>query len=236
MFAKVFASIFDSTINEQPPHVFKVWIALLTFAQDGDGIVDMTAKAIANRTELPVESVEDALRILSEPDPQSRCAEHEGRRILRIPGRAYGWQIVTFAHYRNMKRTEDRREYMRGYMRDQRAGGKPRVNSRKQSLGRLADTETETETEKKKTRLRGEWEPKQGTRDWAATRYPRVSFDAEVAKFRDWHIGKGSMWVDWDRSLMMWIRRAAEDLTPTTTPQRSKAPSQLVTSLMGNES
>jgi hypothetical protein len=147
VYAKVFTSIFDSTINQQPPHVFKVWIALLAFAQDQDGIVDMTPRAIANRTELPIDQVENALEILGAPDPMSRCQDHEGRRIIAIPGRPYGWQIVTFAHYRELKRSADRRDYMRGYMRERREGdgksgsvGKQPVNSGKEVLGRLADT------------------------------------------------------------------------------------------------
>lgn len=151
MYAKVFTSIFDSTINEQPPHVFKVWIALLAFAQDGDGIVDMTSKAIANRTELPLEVVEDAIGILSSPDPSSRCQDYEGRRIIPIPDRPYGWQIVTFKHYRDIKRASDRREYMRDYMRGRRRHSdepieppvstcKQPVSTSKQTLGVLADT------------------------------------------------------------------------------------------------
>lgn len=193
MFAKVFASIFDSTVNEQPPHVFKVWIALLAFAQDEDGIVDMTVRAIANRVELPIEQVDDAIRILSSPDPSSRCTDHEGRRIVPIPDRAYGWQIVTFAHYRALKRAEDRKEYMRAYMRERRAvqnGATDAVNSRKQPLVRLADTETETESHKEKKEnardLVESFVLEPTHREWAASNVASVDVDREIEAWRDY--------------------------------------------------
>ena len=116
MYGKIFAQIFESTVNELALHVRFVWIALLVIC-DQDGIVDATPDSIARRINLPVEQVREAIAELCKPDLLSRSPVEEGRRLLAIRD-SYGWQIVNYAHYRQMKRQEDRREYLRTYQRD----------------------------------------------------------------------------------------------------------------------
>ena len=108
MFAKVFNQIFDSSIAEnwQVRHVFT---DLLTLA-DLDGVVDMTAEAIARRTNTPLKVVSTSIKALEEPDPKSRSTDQQGRRIMRLDGhRDWGWQIVNYKHYRNLASEEQRR-------------------------------------------------------------------------------------------------------------------------------
>jgi hypothetical protein len=99
MFAKIFASIFDSSIAEdwQTRVVFQDMLVLA----DKNGILDMTPASIARRTNIPLEMVTDAIPKLEAPDPSSRTEANEGRRIVRLDAhRAWGWQIVNFIKYR----------------------------------------------------------------------------------------------------------------------------------------
>lgn len=172
MYAKIFQSIYDGTLVED-------WRALITFEQllilsDADGIVDMTAHAIARRTGIPIEHIEAGLRFLEQPDPRSRTATAEGRRLIRLDeSRDWGWQIVNHQTYRDMRTADDRREYMRKYMKDYRnQDKKPQQNQSsckqeslpeltvsegKPALGQLANTytDTNTDTDTKETTLSG---------------------------------------------------------------------------------
>ncbi len=98
-FAKVFRQIFDSSIAEDP-YVRHMFMDLLILA-DPDGVVDMTAGAIASRTRLPKEDVVRWLEALEAPDPESRTPDEDGRRIVRLdPNRCWGWRIVNYRRYR----------------------------------------------------------------------------------------------------------------------------------------
>jgi len=120
MYAKIFEQIYDSSIaeNYQIRHIF---MDLLVLA-DKTGAVDMTAEAIARRINVPLRNVRKAMLTLQAPDPQSRSHEADGRRIVLIdPDRDWGWQIVNYKQYDEMRNEDARREYMRHYMRARRA-------------------------------------------------------------------------------------------------------------------
>ena len=116
MYAKVFAQMFDGTLCTKGP-----WQALVTFQQmlilaDQEGNVDMTAAAISRRTTIPLDIIEIGIDVLLLPDPESRTPAAEGRRLLPLrQGVPWGWLIVNYKEYRNLKREEDRREYHRAY-------------------------------------------------------------------------------------------------------------------------
>lgn len=114
MYGKVFSSMYDGTLATKGP-----WQALVTFQQmivlaDKDGVVDMTAHAISRRTSIPLEIIEAGIVELALPDPESRSAVEDGRRIVLLEGhRTWGWQIVNYAKYAALRSAEERREYMR---------------------------------------------------------------------------------------------------------------------------
>ena len=122
MYAKVFSQIYDGTLCTRGP-----WQALVTFQQmlvlaDLEGNVDMTAGAISRRTTIPLDIIEMGISSLVLPDPESRTPTEEGRRIVRLAeGRSWGWRIVNYAQYRDLKKEEDRREYHREYWRKHRS-------------------------------------------------------------------------------------------------------------------
>ena len=120
MFVKVFTSILDSTLAEDylTRHVFEDLLKLA----DRDGNVDMTAAAIARRTAVPIEIVTRAIEKLSQPDPESRSTDEDGRRLLPLDAhRSWGWQIVNYLNYRSIRDEDDRRAYFRERKRIQRS-------------------------------------------------------------------------------------------------------------------
>jgi len=128
MYGKLFAQMYDGTLGTQGP-----WQALVTFQQfiilaDREGIVDMTAEAIARRTTIPLDIIKIGISTLEQPDPHSRTPDEDGRRIVRLSDdREWGWRVINYIHYRNIRSQEERREYMRNYQRQRRAVGN-RVN------------------------------------------------------------------------------------------------------------
>lgn len=96
-FVKVYVSILDSSIAKhvRTRHVFE---DLLKVARP-DGTVDMTVDAIVRRTGEDEKVVRAAIEELCSPDPESRTEEFEGRRLIPLAGRPFGWWIVNYRKY-----------------------------------------------------------------------------------------------------------------------------------------
>ena len=109
MFTKVFRTIYDGTLAEN-------WRAMVTFQQllilaDEQGVVDMTPSAISRTTGIPLDIITDGLAVLEAPDPMSRTADMEGRRIARLDvHRPWGWFLVNFRKYNELKNRDEKRE------------------------------------------------------------------------------------------------------------------------------
>jgi hypothetical protein len=121
MYGKLFASMYDGTLGTKGP-----WQALVTFQQfiilaDRKGVLDMTPEAIAKRTSIPLDIIATGIHALEQPDPDSRSKKEGGRRIVRLdPDRSWGWFVVNHEHYRNLRTSDDRRDYQRDLMRERR--------------------------------------------------------------------------------------------------------------------
>lgn len=76
-----------------------VWITMLLLA-DSDGVVWGAVPGLAKQAGVSLEGCREALRILGEPDPDSRTQAFEGRRIITIEG---GWRLVNAVKYRDMQ-------------------------------------------------------------------------------------------------------------------------------------
>lgn len=153
MYGKLFVSIYDGTLAED-------WRALVTFQQmiilcDQDGILDMTPLAIQKRTGIPIEHIKAGIEILESEDPYSRTPREHGKRIIRLSDdRPWGWHIVNHKHYRDLRTAEERREYMREYMRGKRAKDKLTKTNKslhKLHVSKLANTDTDTDTKDQNT-------------------------------------------------------------------------------------
>lgn len=120
MYVKLYSTVFTGSLRGKSNTLF-VWICMLTGA-DRNGVFDKTHQVICDDTGLSMDSVKEAINELESPDPNSRSPELEGRRITRIDEhRTWGWNIVNYAKYRDMKNEEARRDYFAEAQRRHRA-------------------------------------------------------------------------------------------------------------------
>lgn len=159
MYAKVFTQIFDSSIAEDY-EVRHVFMDLLVLA-DCEGVVDMTAEAVSRRINVPMEMVVRALKVLSSSDPKSRSKESDGKRLELIDShRDWGWRIINYEHYRQLRDEEGRRSYFRDYAAKRRKKVTPVhtsshqiTKSHQKSTKGEGEAEAEKKGKKKPTRL-----------------------------------------------------------------------------------
>lgn len=118
MYVKLHDSIFGSSIMEQDIEIRYIWMCLLAIA-DGDGFVDETIPALARRFNVSEKIMAEAINVFLSPDPQSRTPDNDGRRIEPIR-ETYGWHIINYQKYKDIRDYESRTEYMREYMRKYR--------------------------------------------------------------------------------------------------------------------
>jgi hypothetical protein len=117
---KLFSTITDSSIWDQPDHVCKIWITMLAMA-DWHGCVYASLPGLANRSRKSIREVEEALAVFRAPDPYSRTQDHDGRRIVDIDG---GWMLLNYEKHRNARNAEALKESKREWAARQRASKK----------------------------------------------------------------------------------------------------------------
>lgn len=105
-YTKLFSSILDSTIWQEPPATKLVWITLIAMA-DRNGEIQASIPGLAARSGVPLSDCEIAIEKLLSPDKYSRTKDDEGRRIEEIDG---GWLLLNHAKYRDMASDDDRKE------------------------------------------------------------------------------------------------------------------------------
>ena len=154
MFVKLWSDILESSLWDESSDIRIVWITLLAMSNQ-DGYVRGTDKAIGRRAGVPEKSANEAIAKFLAPDPCSHIEEHEGRRIERVPG---GFTLLNYAHYRELQRESDRREYMKNLMAEKRAAEKAAstkpisVSTPLAGVSNVSgqvDTDTEADTEER---------------------------------------------------------------------------------------
>ena len=152
--------------------------------------------------------------MLSSPDPESRSQGEEGRRLIPIDShRSWGWQIVNYEHYRNLRDEEARRAYFRDAKREYRskkyADCPPASNVVKDSPTNSTQAEADTEAEQKHSRAKAA----RGKKTEAA-KSRHAEFKAAILRY--WESKNPGVEMPWGpaegRNLEMWLRE-----TPNTT-------------------
>ena len=105
-YTKLFSSIIHSTIWRESSHVRIMWITMLAMA-DEEGVVEASIPGLMDAARVNRVEAEEALDLLSSPDPDSRNTDYEGRRIVNIEG---GWLILNHNLYRNKKSKDEQIE------------------------------------------------------------------------------------------------------------------------------
>lgn len=113
-------SIRDSSLMDSPPFTRLVFLMLL-HAKDREGFVEMgrSAGCLARFCNIDPEHAEEAIHILTSPDPDSKDSTNQGRRIEFVDGR--GWLVLNSDKYNERARGTRKQEHAREYMRRKRA-------------------------------------------------------------------------------------------------------------------
>jgi len=143
MFGKVFRSLWEGSLCGKPDDQL-VFVFMLASA-DADGVVDVVPSIISHQTGLAMERVAGAIARLMEPDPESRTTDHEGRRLLAVGERSWGWKIVNYKKYRAMRDDRERREQNNRAQAKRR--GQPLSAGVSQGQPQSAQVEVEVEVE-----------------------------------------------------------------------------------------
>ncbi len=207
MFAKVFSQIFDSSIAEDY-NCRRMFMDLLVLA-DSDGVVDMTTDAIARRTNVPLEQVAMYLEQLCQPDRASRSKLEEGKRLVLIDsGREWGWKIVNYRHYRQIRDEEARRSYFRNAKKQQRKREKANVKDTMVDNGGRCQTVASASSSVSLYK-NGESEGKDFIDQIRALpAYKGIDLDREIGKMQAWLLtpkGKGRSLTK--RFVVNWLNR-----------------------------
>lgn len=151
MYTKLFSSLTDSTVWGEEDHTRLVWITMLAMA-DKHGHVAASVPGLATRSRVSLEKTVKALARLMETDEWSRSKEEDGRRIREEDG---GWVVINYTKYAKIRDEEERKEYMRNYMRKRRKQFVNNVSSVNHGKPWLAHTDTDTDI-KSEDRVREE--------------------------------------------------------------------------------
>jgi len=143
-FTKLWAEITDSSIWNEDDKTRIVWITMLA-RMGPDYVVRASVGGLAHLARVSREDCEKALEKLASPDPDSRSPEEEGRRIKKVEG---GFFMINGEKFRQRRGDEEKKAYMREYMRQYRKNKSPGVKDVKDvNIGKHKLTQEEEEEE-----------------------------------------------------------------------------------------
>lgn len=137
-YTKLFRSIAASTIVSEPLATRWLWIFLISQA-NRSGVVFGSIPGIARMANITIAEAEAALTRFMSPDPYSRTADHEGRRVEAVDG---GWRLLNYGKYDAMRSEAERREYKRQWDRKNRPSGHQRAKVSGSPEGAESDSPT----------------------------------------------------------------------------------------------
>ena len=120
-YAKLFSTITESSLWSASKDARLLFLSMLAKA-DSTGFVEAALPGLARLANLTLKETESALAELMAPDPYSKSPDCEGARVVKVER---GWCLVNYEVYRERKDDDTKREYMRNYMREYRAGKTP---------------------------------------------------------------------------------------------------------------
>lgn len=118
MYAKLFSRIAQSSLMEEEVETRYCFMMLLAICDSGGDVIG-TDVAIARTVNLPLDTFKRCIVELMKPDPDSNSQALDGRRIIESDA-GRGYKIVNYLTYRAIKSEEEKKTYMRDYMRARR--------------------------------------------------------------------------------------------------------------------
>jgi len=126
MYGKVFAQMYRGSLYGSGFGVFAVWGWVIANC-DQKGHIEINPRELASVLGGSRGEVEEALRFLESPDPESRTPDEDGRRLMREG--QYLYRVVNFPKYRAILDEEARKEYQRRWDREHRPSGHARAKA-----------------------------------------------------------------------------------------------------------
>jgi len=117
MYGRHFESMYTGSMVGAGSDVFAVWGYVISHCRDG--IVELNPKVVAAMIGCEEGRIEEALEYLQTPDPQSRCQNNKGRRIVKI--KPFVYEVSSWDEYQTIGKEADRREYLRVKQAESRA-------------------------------------------------------------------------------------------------------------------
>ena len=148
MYAKLFSRIAQSSLMEEKVSTRYVFMMLLALS-DRHGDVIGTDIAIARMMNISKDDFIESIQPLLSPDLDSNSPDEEGRRIIPSEN-GRGYKLVNYQAYRDMKSDDEKREYMKEYMRKRRANAEDKLLSVKlvkECKENVTDVKSVTHTE-----------------------------------------------------------------------------------------
>lgn len=119
MYGKIFARTFEHSMMGSGSHVFAVMSYVI--AKTIDSHITLKPDYLAFVIGDTRERIEEAIKILASPDPESTGKEYDGRRIVPIDGVPHEYFVPRHEHYRGLNTSEDVRAATRERVRRFRA-------------------------------------------------------------------------------------------------------------------
>lgn len=116
-YTKLFSSIVTSSVWCEDSDTRVVWVTMLALVNQY-GEVNAALPGLARTANVSLEKCAAAVLCFESPDPHSRTADFEGRRVEKIDG---GWRILNYEKYRDAMSQDERREYKRRHEAARRA-------------------------------------------------------------------------------------------------------------------
>jgi len=227
-FTKLWSDITDSSIWNEDDKTRIVWITMLA-RMGPDYVVRASVGGLAHLARVTREDCVKSLHILSEPDPDSRTSDFEGRRIEKIEG---GFFIINGKKWREQQTAESRRAYMRDYMKKYRAKDKGVSNVKivKNELTELRQEEVEEEEEASISKEREDRSAEIPTWDevWDLAQMRGILRET-AESFFNWHndnnywLNKYGALINWKSKLQNWKTRSQNIKTQGNAPKRKRA-------------
>ena len=117
MFGKFYESTFTGSMMGKGPGVFAVWAYIIAHTKP-DSYVEINPKLIAILIGMDVNDVVNIINSFCTPDVYSRSKAESGRRLIKKGEFIY--KVVNYNAYRNFRNDEERKVYMREYMKKYR--------------------------------------------------------------------------------------------------------------------
>ncbi len=117
MYGKFHASAFTGSMRGAGPTRFAVWAYIIAHTNQ-HSVVELNPEIIGFMIGCSTEEVQEAIDFLCSPDPRSRSKVEEGRRLVKEG--EFQYFVPTHEVYRNMKTSEEKKEYNRIKKQEQR--------------------------------------------------------------------------------------------------------------------